>query len=150
MPRAPSRAAAAVLAALLLAACASAPASTEGGGGPADEAPSPDAPAAPVIVKAGWMDLKNQGRPGILTALTLVSASSKEGKLISSGRAQMQGGKVITDQYAARLVEAFERQGFWRFARKVGPMDGPQGALRVVWIDRGEGPESLFLFPGAL
>ena len=35
------------------------------------------------------------------------------------------------------------------FSRSAAPQDGPSGALGVVWIDRGDGPESLYLMPGA-
>lgn len=78
-----------------------------------------------------------------------MSEGSKEGKLIASGKARMEGGKVVSDGTAADLAATFDRAGFGRFAVKVNPREGPAGALGVVWISRGDGYESLFLLPGA-
>lgn len=141
------------LAALALAGCAS------GGTAPADDASPVDSTAAvgsmeiPVAsgpgIRAGWMNLKPATKKGQIMTLTLLAESSKEGKLIASGRARMDGGKVVSDEDAAVILAAFEKAGFDRFSVKAAPMEGPAGALGAVWIDRGQGFESLFLLPGA-
>ena len=97
------------------------------------------------------MDLRDGTYRKGMMSLTLLGESSEEGSLIASGRAHMPGGKVIDDPSAARLVEAFQRGGFDRFALRVHPTEGPGNSLGVVWMDAGDGTgfRSLFLVPGA-
>ncbi len=99
-------------------------------------------------IKAGWMQFKSPTKTGQMTSLTLISESSKEGQLIAKGRARMDGGKVISDRDALALAASFDQEGFGRFAVKVNPNEAPTGALGAVWIDRGNGYESIFLLPG--
>ncbi|NUN51466.1 MAG: hypothetical protein HUU06_01590 [Planctomycetaceae bacterium] len=105
--------------------------------------------AAGSDIMAGWMDLREGSRSGRLTTLTLVSENRQEGKLIQSGRARMDGGKVVDAETAAQIAASFDEAGFDRFCLSSRPTEGPSGALGVVWIDRGRGVESLFLLPGA-
>ena len=154
------RAGLAVLAALLLAACAS----SGDGGSPSRSSsndrsgPGPQAPSSsdsgdrsalpPRGVRAGWRDYRPAKNTGQVTSLTLLSQGTEEGKLISRGRARMEGGKVVDDGTAADLLEAVSRSGFDRYAVKRSPEEPVPGALEGVWIDRGNGFESLFLMRG--
>ena len=103
-------------------------------------------------VRIGWMDLKRASKAGQMQSLTLVGESTREGRLIASGRAQMPGGKVVSDSTAREMAVAFDQYGFGRFAVGVHPESGPSGALGVVWMDTGDGRgiRSLFLLPGSL
>src|SRR5688572_28822538 len=142
----------ATLLALLLAGCATAgdasapadPASSDSTAVGSLEMPAAEGPG----IRAGWVNLKPREKRGQIMTLSLLSESSKEGKLIAKGYS-MEGGKVVSDQDAAGLQAAFEKAGFDRYAVKASPSEGPQGALGAVWIDRGRGIESLFLVPGA-
>jgi hypothetical protein len=141
-----------LLAAFLAAALSLLPACSSSGSG--DPNAPPDAPDLSALpeggIQAGWMSFKSATRDKQVTSLTLVSASSREGKLISAGRAQMAGGKVISDEDAASLLLSFERQGFDRYALRSNPNEAPQAAMGAIWINRGNGVETIFLMPNAL
>jgi hypothetical protein len=114
-------------------------------------APAGAVPSLPTSVggiKAGWISFKAPTKRGQVTNLTLCGASSEEGKLISRG-ARMDGGKVVDDRTADNLSLAYTEAGFERFAVKRRPTEPPAGALGAVWIERGNGFETLFLMPGA-
>jgi hypothetical protein len=98
----------------------------------------------------GWMDYRAAKKAGQVLSLTLVSENSKEGKLLASGRARMEGGKVVSDRDAAIVMAAFEEQGFQRFALKVNPNEAPAGALQSVWMRKDGEFETLYLMPGAV
>ena len=154
-PRLPAAILGAVLSSLLLAACGS---TTDGGSrsesespreAAAEAAPAGDVSALPATgVKAGWIDPRSGGKSRQIS-LTLISASSQEGRLISTGRARMDGGKVVDDKTAGDILQAFDKAGFDRFAVMAKPEDAPSSTLGVIWIDRGRGIESLFFLPGA-
>ncbi len=95
------------------------------------------------------MDYRPPKKAGQVQTLTLLSQGTEEGRLIQRGRARMEGGKVVDDRTAAELLRSFEDSGFDRFALKRHPNDQAPGALQVVWIDRGNGFECLYLMPGA-
>jgi len=145
------------LLAMLAAACASGsadapamPAASPGDpASAAAEFPS-DAPAAASAgVRAGWLTFKPPTKAGQVTTLTLVGENTEEGKLLSRGRVRLDGGKVVDEKTAANLADAFRQAGFDRFCVKRRPLPAPAGALAAVWIDRGQGVETLFLMPGA-
>ncbi len=147
----PLRATSAALLVLALAGCASteAPPADEAAAGDSAAVGSLEMPAAEGPgIRAGWVNLKPREKRGQIMTLSLLSESSKEGKLMAKGYS-MEGGKVVSDRDAAGLKAAFEEAGFDRFAVRASPSEGPQGALGAVWIDRGQGIESLFLVPGA-
>ena len=108
---------------------------------------SPGTPSSGIM--AGWVSYKPPTKRGQVTTLTLCGASTDEGKLISQGRARMDGGKVVDDATAQNLSASFTEAGFERFATRRRPTEPPSGALAAVWIDRGAGVETLFLMPGA-
>ncbi len=144
---------------LLLAACASDGGSSSSSGVREDSAEpgvaSPAATEAPAAtaagkgIQAGWMDYRPAKKANQVNSLTLVGASTEAGRLIASGRARMDGGKVVDDRTAADLVEAFESEGFSRFALRRSPNEPIPGAIASVWLDRGNGPETLFFTAGA-
>lgn len=149
------RAAAVALAALLPASCASTGDSTP------SPSSSPDSPggepgAAPVTAPAssgkgvvvGWMEYRGAKKAGQVTSLTLIGASTEAGRLITAGRARMDGGKVVDDRTAGLLAQSFDEEGFGRFAVKCSPNEPVPGAMQCVWMDRGNGFESLFFLPG--
>jgi len=139
------------LAAFLAAALSILPAcSSSGSGDPSAEPVPSDRPALPEGgIQVGWMGFKAAVKDRQITSLTLVSESSREGKLLAAGRAVMEGGKVVDDGTAADILLCYERSGFDRFALRVNPNEAPIGALGAVWINRGNGIETLFLVPGA-
>ena len=139
------------LAAVLAAALSLLPACSSSGSAGVEEAPDySDRPALPEGgVQVGWMSYRAAKKDRQITALTLLSESSPEGKLLASGRGVLDGGKVVDDGTAADLLLSFERAGFNRFALRVHPGEAPVGAIGSVWINRGNGPETLFLTPGA-
>jgi hypothetical protein len=113
----------------------------------AEQAPAPT--RAVKGIKVGWMDYRPAKKVGQVQTLTLLGASTEEGRLIQKGRARMEGGKVVDDETASLLERSFQEAGFDRYAVKRSPKEPTAGALQVVWIDRGNGFESLYLVPGA-
>lgn len=143
-----------MLAALLAAGCASGGTSPETSLEPVDSPSVADTAAAPSPagpgVRAGWITFRAQKKRDQLMSQTLVGESTREGKLIASGRGRMDGGKAIDDGRMTDLVDAFDHTDFARYAVMADPNTPPAGALGVVWLDRGNGFESLFLMPGAV
>ena len=84
-----------------------------------------------------------------MTTLSLLGDSTEEGKLLQQGKVRVDGGKVVDVKTAKNLADAFQQAGFDRFAIKRRPLPAPAGAIAAVWLDRGEGVETLFLMPGA-
>lgn len=141
----------AVLAAMA-AACASSGPEGDSRAAPSDSSATPSDSTLPPSsggIKAGWITFKPPTKAGQVTTLTLCGASSEEGKLITLGKARMEGGKVVDDRTAENISASFTEAGFERFSVKRRPTEPPNGALAAVWIDRGSGLESLFLMPGA-
>lgn len=95
------------------------------------------------------MDYRAAKKAGQVSSLTLIGASTEAGRLIAAGRARMEGGKVVDDRVAAELSEAFDREGFREFALQRSPNEPIPGAMQCVWIDRGNGHETLFFTAGA-
>lgn len=113
-------------------------------------APSPDDPPKPATgVKAGWISFKPTTKPGQVTTLSLLGDTTEEGKLLQHGKVRVDGGKVVDARTADNIALAFKEAGFDRFSIKRRPLPAPAGAIAAVWIDRGQGVESLFLMPGA-
>ncbi|HEU4394267.1 MAG TPA: hypothetical protein VFS92_01800 [Planctomycetota bacterium] len=117
---------------------------------PLGPAPSPDDPPKPATgVKAGWISFKPTTKAGQVTTLSLLGDTTEEGKLLQNGKVRVDGGKVVDAKTADNIALAFKEAGFDRFAIKRRPLPAPAGAIAAVWIDRGQGVESLFLMPGA-
>ena len=113
-------------------------------------APSPDDPPKPATgVKAGWISFKPTTKAGQVTTLSLLGDTTEEGRLLQQGKVRVDGGKVVDARTADNIALAFKEAGFDRFSIKRRPLPAPAGAIAAVWIDRGQGVESLFLMPGA-
>ncbi len=134
----------------LAAGCASGPSGGGGGGSSSPRASGGDAPSGETALEAGFYDPRSAARTGRLIALTLVNETTEKGRKMTSGLGTMDGGKVVDAATAAAIADSFREAGFDRFCLRALPTEGPSGALGVVWIDRGNGVESLFLMPGAV
>jgi hypothetical protein len=142
---------AAILASAAAAGCASGGAA--GGASPGSPVPTGNAalPEVPATgLQIGWMDYRPPKKRGQIQTLTLVSESTREGKLLRKGGVSMPGGKVVDDLTAAELIQSCIEGGFERFAVPCNPNAPMAGAMQSVWLDRGNGFECLFLHPGAI
>ncbi len=153
-----------LLGAVALAACASPGGPAPSGGSlPAPRAPAYVAPGASAeafdkgsevavargaAVRCGWRDLRPQVRG--IRSLSLVSPGTPTGEALRAGKLQAPDTKVLEQEAVPDLLEAFEKQGFGRFAVSVDPSAGPSNAMAAIWLEVDGRMATLFLVPGAV